>query len=114
MRVFSDKLLGPQEILKAKYANFSLHNAHLFKIYRLQPALVATSSSIELLTKNRKYYMYENITDYTKKTPVYNYMDVIGNSKPSIHIWLPFTVRPHDILLIHDDYGCNAIAPLLA
>lgn len=119
MRIYSDKLLAWHEVLHTAYAARinpgKWQNMHIYKIQRTQPAIIRSSSPIELLQKSRKYYLYDNLIYNNTCGHIGNYMDVV-RSKSGIsdtYIHLPFTVAPQDVIVIHENIGGHG-EPILA
>jgi hypothetical protein len=111
MRIYSDKLLAWHEILHTSYAAHvnpgRWLNRNLYKIKRTKPVILHSSSPIEFLQKNRKYYLYDNLQQNKVYNHIGNYIDVIQgiNGRPDMYIYLPFTVALHDVIVIHEDIG---------
>ncbi len=120
MRFYSDKILTWNEVLRAAYAARANPgrwlNTHIYKIQSTQPAVLHSSSPIELLQTNRKYYVYDNLLYNNTCERLGNYIDVVRgkNGRPGMHIYLPFTVAPHDVIVIHDDTGGHVQQVVLA
>lgn len=116
MRIYSDKILAWNEVLRAAYAA-RVHpgkwlNTCTYKIQRIQPVMIYTAAPIELLTKDRKYYLYDNLLRNKACDHLPNYIDIIEgvNFKPDTYVYLPFTVAPSDFILIHEDVEPHEIA----
>ena len=116
MRIYSDKLLAWNEVLRASYAARinpgRWLNTHIYKIQRIQPTFINTFSPIELLERDRKYYLYDNLLRNKACDHLPNFIDIIEgvNGSPLLFnndfkIYLPLTVAVGDVILIHEEIG---------
>ena len=71
MRIYTNTRLYFPDIIHTLHASIKTpigrwDNLYFFHIQRIHPLILKTSSPIELLQKNRKYYCYDKI--YRNKT----------------------------------------------